>query len=142
MYKKTMQCTTTVTIDFWEKKSRGKTNVMSAINYIRAMASYNQWINKRIYALCSALSDQERKRDVGAFFKSIYGTLHHLLLADRIWMGRFTERSCVFKSLDQELYSDFMQLRSERERDDIGIIPWAAVLRDKDLTATFLTRAW
>ena len=102
---------------------------MNMINYARAMASYNRWINKRIYDACSGLSDKERKRDVGAFFKSIHGTLNHLLLADRI-----TDRSFEFKSLDQELYSGFAQLRAEREKSDNGIIAWAESLTEKDLS--------
>lgn len=107
---------------------------MTAISYARAMASYNRWMNKRIYDACSTLSDEERKRNVGAFFKSIHGTLNHLLLADRIWMGRFTGRPFGFKSLDQELYSDFTQLRAEREQDDNGIIAWAESLTEDDLS--------
>src|SRR5947209_5438979 len=108
---------------------------MNAINYARAMASYNRWMNIRIYDACSILSDEERKRDVGAFFKSIHGTLNHLLLADRIWMGRFTGRPFGFKSLDQELYLDFAQLRAEREKDDNGIIAWVEPLTEKDLNS-------
>jgi uncharacterized damage-inducible protein DinB len=107
---------------------------MNMINYARAMASYNRWMNKRIYDACSRLSDEERKRDLGTFFKSIHGTLNHLLLADRIWMGRFTGRPFGFKSLDQELYSDFSQLRAEREKDDNGIIAWAESLTEKGLS--------
>jgi uncharacterized damage-inducible protein DinB len=110
-----------------------KDRSMNTINYARAMASYNRWMNIRIYDACSILSDEERKRDVGAFFKSIHGTLNHLLLADRIWMGRFTGRPFGFKSLDQELYSDFAQLRAEREKDDNGIIAWVEPLTEKDL---------
>jgi uncharacterized damage-inducible protein DinB len=52
---------------------------MNVINYTRAMASYNRWMNKRIYDACSRLSDEERKRDVGAFFKSIHGTLNGMV---------------------------------------------------------------
>jgi uncharacterized damage-inducible protein DinB len=107
---------------------------MNAINYARAMASYNRWMNNRIYDTCSTLSEGERKRDVGAFFKSIHGTLNHLLLADRIWIGRFTGRPLEFKSLDQELYLDFPQLRAEREKDDNGIIAWAESLTEDDLS--------
>jgi uncharacterized damage-inducible protein DinB len=55
---------------------------MNMINYARAMASYNRWMSKRIYNAYSRLSDEERKRDLGAFFKSIHGTLNHLLLVD------------------------------------------------------------
>ncbi len=111
-----------------------KESNVTMINYARAMASYNRWMNKRIYDACSGLSDEERKRDVGAFFKSIHGTLNHLLLADRIWIGRFTDRSFEFKSLDQELYSDFAQLREEREKSDNDIIVWAGSLTEKDLS--------
>lgn len=107
---------------------------MNAVNYARAMASYNRWMNKRIYDACSTLSDEERKRNAGAFFKSIHGTLNHLLLGDRIWMGRFTNRPFGFKSFDQELYSDFAQLRAEREKDDNGIIAWAESLTEDDLS--------
>jgi len=53
-----------------------------------ALARYNRWMNEKIYAVASTLGDEERKRDRGAFFKSIHGTLNHLLVADRIWLGR------------------------------------------------------
>ncbi|MGH8650939.1 MAG: DinB family protein [Gammaproteobacteria bacterium] len=107
---------------------------MNAIDYARAMASYNRWMNKRIYDACSRLPDEERKRDVGAFLESIHGTLNHLLLADRIWIGRFTGRPFGFKSLDQELYSEFSQLRAQRKKDDNSIIAWAGSLTGKDLS--------
>jgi len=61
---------------------------MNALNYARAMASYSRWMNKRLYDACSRLSDEERKRDVGAFFKSIHGTLNHLLLLRLPTAGR------------------------------------------------------
>lgn len=56
----------------------------------RDMAAYNQWMNERLYAVCANLSDADRRKDRGVFFKSIHGTLNHLLLADRIWLGRFS----------------------------------------------------
>ena len=46
-------------------------------------------------------------------------------------MGRFTGRPFGFKSLDQELYLDFAQLRAEREKDDNGIIAWVEPLTEK-----------
>jgi len=58
----------------------------------RAMARYNRWMNERIYGHCENLSDAERKADRGAFFRSIHGTLNHLLLGDRLWLGRFLAR--------------------------------------------------
>ncbi|WP_448532617.1 DinB family protein [Parathermosynechococcus lividus] len=97
------------------------------------MARYNRWMNETLYECSSGLSDEARKRDMGAFFKSIHGTLNHLLLADRIWMGRFTGQPFHVTSLDQELYTDFEVLRSEREAEDQRIIAWVASLSSQDL---------
>ena len=52
-------------------------------------ARYNRLANETLYEACAALSDGERRRDLGAFFRSVHGTLNHLLLGDRIWMTRF-----------------------------------------------------
>src|SRR5690606_37886662 len=63
---------------------------MSLVDHYRAMARYNRWMNGKLYALAAGLSDADRTRDLGAFFGSIHGTLNHILLADRTWLGRFT----------------------------------------------------
>lgn len=96
----------------------------------RMMAGYNRWMNERLYAVCEELTDEERKADRGAFFRSVHGTLNHLLLGDRVWMARFTGDLYPVKSLDQELYEDFGQLRSERTITDERIESWAAGLTD------------
>lgn len=106
---------------------------MISLTYTRTMQFYNRWMNDRIYDCCGKLSDEERKRDLGAFFKSIHGTLNHLLLGDRIWLGRFTGKPFAVKSLDQELYSDFAQLRSERRATDDAISDWSVSLSEADL---------
>jgi len=97
-------------------------------DFARTMARYNRRMNERLYALCADIPDAERKRDAGAFFKSIHGTLNHLLLGDRVWMGRFLGKPFVPKSLDQELYRDFDELRAERSATDTTITEWAARL--------------
>jgi uncharacterized damage-inducible protein DinB len=104
--------------------------------YATTMAAYGRWINDRLYDSCSNLPDEQRKKDLGAFFKSIHGTLNHLLLADRIWLGRFTQRPIRATSLNQELYSHFDELRAERNRTDRDISEWAASLRDSDFDGT------
>ena len=103
----------------------------------RLMASYNQWMNQRLYAVAAELSDDERKADRGAFFRSIHGTLNHLLLADHIWLGRFRGETYQAKTLAQELHGDFDELRREREIEDRAIIDWAASLTDDRLSETF-----
>ncbi len=105
---------------------------MSLLTYAQTMAAYGRWMNDRLYECCARLPDEERKRDAGAFFKSIHGTLNHLLLGDRIWLGRFTGKPFAFKSLNQELYADFGELRAERRRTDAAIDAWLSSLTESD----------
>lgn len=109
------------------------------------MARYNRWMNLKLYALAAPLEDAERKRELGAFFGSLHGTLNHLLLGDRVWMRRFTgdrERYAsrdvhgeplAIRSLAQELYADFDQLRREREQTDEDILAWTYSLDEAAL---------
>ncbi len=101
--------------------------------HARALSRYNTWMNDRLFEVCSQLSDEERKRDVGAFFKSIHGTLNHILLADRIWMGRFEGSAYAFTSLRDELYADFHELRGARVAEDERISRWVEALTDEAL---------
>jgi uncharacterized damage-inducible protein DinB len=93
-------------------------------------------MNARVYDCSARLSDAGRKEDVGAFFKSIHGTLNHLLLADRVWMGRFTQQPFIVRSLAQELYPGFDQLRDERAKTDAAISAWADSLDEATLAGT------
>ena len=106
---------------------------METLPFAQTMARYNRWMNERLYECCSRLSDSERKEDVGAFFKSLHGTLNHLLLGDRIWMGRFTGQQLAVSSLAQELYADFSDLRRERTATDVAIAAWVSALGEDDL---------
>ena len=106
------------------------------MDYYSTISRYNQWMNQRLYTVCAEIPDLERKSDRGAFFKSIHGTLNHILVADRIWLGRFTQQPFVAK-LDRELYSGFSQLQLERERLDRAIIDWVQDLAPDWLNADF-----
>lgn len=98
---------------------------VGGLYFARTMARYNQWMNSRLYALVATVSDADRKQDRGAFFKSVHGTLNHILLADKVWLGRFVKQPFVVAALDQELYADFDQLRLAREETDQRILQWA-----------------
>lgn len=73
---------------------------MSSANHHTTMAKYNHWMNQKIYTVCANIPDAKRNDDLGAFFKSIDGTLNHILVGDRIWLGRFTQTPFTAK-LDQ-----------------------------------------
>ena len=103
---------------------------MKIRDYAMAMAAYNRWMNERMYACAAELSDEERKRDLGAAFRSIHGTLNHLLLADRSWLERFHGEPVTMRSPDQELHTDFEELRAARREMDAEISAWAESLTD------------
>jgi uncharacterized damage-inducible protein DinB len=99
------------------------------------LAQYNTWMNDKLYAACANLDEAARKQDRGAFFGSIHRTLNHVLLADSVWMGRFEGKPFAFKSLDQELYASFDELRAGRVEMDERIGRWARGLTDAALDA-------
>lgn len=108
---------------------------MNAVEQFRTMARYNRWMNERLYECCARLTDAERKEDMRAFFKSIHGTLNHLLVADRIWLGRLHgvvppagHLAVGIRALDQELFADLAELRTDRQRTDDAIDAWAATI--------------
>ena len=108
---------------------------MDLLDSLRMMAGYNHWMNERLYVICAGLSDEERKRDRRAFFRSIHGTLNHLLLTDRGWLARFNRKPWPFPALDQELYADFDELRRERGRTDREIEEFLAGIAPERLDA-------
>ena len=108
---------------------------MISTEHVRTFARYNRWMNAKLYDCAARLTDPQRKEDVGAFFKSIHGTLNHLLLGDAIWMGRLEGPVFVPNSgsLAEELHPDFGELRHAREAMDIRVAEWAARLTDAAL---------
>ena len=66
---------------------------------------------QRVYEAAAALGEEEFLRDTGAFFKSMMGTLNHLLVADRIWMKRFTGEGDAPRALDTIVPRGFRELR-------------------------------
>src|SRR5712691_5526643 len=97
------------------------------------LAAYNSWVNQRLYKAAANLPHQDYRADHGAFFGSLHGTLNHLLLADRIWMHRFTGEGLEPKELDEILYDDFAELREARRAEDARIIAYIAALTEEDL---------
>jgi len=84
-----------------------------------------------VFGLASSLSDDKRREDLGAFFKSIHGTLNHILWADQMWLWRFgaCDRPRVSTIADSVRYvDDWDALTLERQRFDDAILAWAGEL--------------
>ena len=82
-------------------------------------ARYNAWANKRLYAVAEQLSAEELAKDRKGFFKSILGTLNHILLADLIYRERLEKKPTTFTRLDEIIYDNFGELKSAQfDQDD------------------------
>lgn len=103
----------------------------------RMFAAYNRWANAAVYDAASALSEEELNSNAGAFFGSLLGTLNHILVADRIWLKRFTGEGTAPASLDATLHDDLASLRDAREAEDERIVDWIDDLNDKVLAGRF-----
>jgi uncharacterized damage-inducible protein DinB len=97
------------------------------VDYVRMMAAYNTEMNRRLYDAAGRLSDMERRRDRGAFWRSIHGTLAHLIWGDKQWMARFAgwEKNVLKLSESAQPDREFMALRAERTSIDARIEAWA-----------------
>jgi len=99
----------------------------------RMFAGYNRWCNERLYDAAAKVADADYRADRGAFFKSLHGTLNHLLLGDVIWMQRFTGEGMLPKTLDEILHDDFATLRAARRAMDDRISRYVGALSEADL---------
>jgi len=105
-------------------------------------AGYNAWCNERLNEATAQVSDADYRADRGAFFKSLHGTLNHLLVGDRIWMHRFTSNGDLPASLDAILYEDFAALRAARRAEDQAISRYVTGLSDDELASTIRYRTF
>ena len=95
---------------------------MTAITNFQLLANFNIWVNTKIFSACKELDDTEYKKDRGAFFSSIHGTLNHLLVVDRAFISHIEGKDHGLKSLDQILYENLFQLEEARIKEDKRLV--------------------
>ncbi len=108
--------------------------------YFQHLAGYNAWANQRLYAAAAQLTHEQVWRNTGLFFGSLGGTLNHILVADRVWMKRFTGEGDHPGTLSAILHHDLADLRAAREAEDRRIIAYANSLTAERLDQTFTYR--
>lgn len=105
---------------------------MSHLQQYYAFGKYNQLMNEKIYlAALLQMTDQQRKQNVQAFFKSLHGTLEHIIIADLIWLRRLQNLPAldqflraelvkfpVITNLNQSIYANFNDLWQDRQKLD------------------------
>jgi uncharacterized damage-inducible protein DinB len=102
-------------------------------SHFAMMADYNAWANVRLYRMASRLPDEQYRRDVGAYFKSLHGTLNHIMCADLIWMRRLTGAGEHPTHLDAIVFDDLLSLSAARQQEDQRIIAYVASLSDAQM---------
>ncbi|WP_417797682.1 DinB family protein [Terasakiella pusilla] len=91
-------------------------------SYFLELALYNQWANKRLYKALEGLSDQEFRQDCDVYFKSLQGTLNHILVADLAWLGRLQKTPRTDLTLNMILHETVEDLWAARQAQDEEII--------------------
>ncbi len=102
-------------------------------DHFRTLARHNAWANERLYGACAELPEAEYFKPRPAFFGSIHGVLNHVLVVDRMWIGRLEERESGITALDQQLYGDFAGLSVARKAEDAHLVSYVEGLDDDDL---------
>jgi uncharacterized damage-inducible protein DinB len=91
-------------------------------DHFMLLAAYNRWANTRLYAAVAGLDDAAYRLDRKGFFGSIHGTLNHIMVGDRAWLGRIEGYGDTPAGLDAILYDDFAALRAAREAEDERLV--------------------
>lgn len=118
---------------------------MECTNHIRLMASYNKWMNVKLYDAAAKLSAEELAADKGAFFGSLLGTLNHIINGDTIWLRRFATHPANYAALEpirrlpqptglaQVQFTEFAGLLARRQLIDDVVLQWASEIQAADL---------
>ncbi len=118
---------------------------MPTPDHVVLMANYNAWMNAKAYEAAAKLSPDALALDRKAFFKSILGTLNHIVVGDTLWLKRFAMHPSKHGVLDpvramaaptalnQILFQDLPALAAHRKLLDGVISAWATSLTESDL---------
>lgn len=106
------------------------------VAYFQTLAAYNQWANRCLYNAVAKLAPGEFEKERPAFFRSIKGTLNHILVGDRVWLAHLQGVRSGIDRLDAILYDDLAALRAAREAEDERLAQLLATFDDARLAGT------
>lgn len=80
---------------------------MDARAHFLQLARYNVWATRRLLDAVAVVSDADYRKDVGLFFRSMHGTLNHLLVGEHmLWYPRFARGVSPKVELNVEVEPD------------------------------------
>ncbi|HRK37113.1 MAG TPA: DinB family protein [Burkholderiaceae bacterium] len=120
---------------------------MNPHTHFATLARYNVWATQRLLQATEPVNDADYQRDIGLFFKSIHGTLNHLLVGEHLlWYPRFARgaspKAGPALALDMEVEPDRARLGQALKGGAANWAPliasWPAERFDGELTYTTL----
>jgi uncharacterized damage-inducible protein DinB len=98
--------------------------------HLLMLARYNAFATAKLLDHVGMLIEADYRRDCGLFFKSVHGTLNHLLVAEHLlWFRRFMEGVSPTLALNDEAETDRAVLR---ERLIDGAQRWLPFIESLD----------
>ena len=92
--------------------------------HLQTLARYHLWATRRLLLSVDALPEVDYRRDAGLFFRSVHGTLNHLLLAEQqLWLPRFAEGRSPQVDLATEVEADRAALGARLEEAALAWLP-------------------
>lgn len=90
--------------------------------HFQMFARYNAWANGRLYAASAELTEADYRKDLGAYFKSVEGTLNHLMIGDLLWIARFRGQEMPKRPLTDIVHDNLSDLTAARKVLDDDIV--------------------
>lgn len=105
---------------------------------IRELYEYNAWANRRVLEACSTLTDEQLSRDLGSSFRSVRGTLVHIVSGEWLWLERWRGRSPAMAEVEQfaNHLTSLASIRTCWERMERDLLAFVAALSAADLERT------
>ena len=127
----------------WEGKSYRSVIMLKSLDHsplrahLQTLARYNLWATRRLFEHLDALPEDHYRRDAGLFFKSLHGTLNHLLVGEhQLWFRRFAEGASPVLALNAEAEPDRARLRERLLEGALAWLPMIDVWSEARLLGT------
>lgn len=108
--------------------------------HLQLMADWNLWCYQRLGDCIDAVTEADYRRDTGLFFRSIHGSVNHMLLVERLWRERLDGQPPSFKTLEDELIADRAALKAALLASAASWRGYVDALSDAELFGEFSYR--
>jgi uncharacterized damage-inducible protein DinB len=108
------------------------------VQNFQLLARYNSWATQRLKLILDQVADEHFHQDCGLYFKSIFGTLNHLLLGEHLlWFARFNHGHSPQIALNAIIEQDRYELTRKLLQKSFHWHDYLAQLAPQRLTELF-----